>query len=57
MIYQLIGFIFLLSGFSHLFDFTKPWEIKIAYFLQVSFKNRRSGFSEGHPLQLLSCSY
>ena len=40
MIYQLIGFIFLLSGFSHLFDFTKSWEIKIAYLLQVSFKNK-----------------
>ena len=40
MIDQLIGFIFLLSGFSHLFDFTKSWEIKIAYLLQVSFKNK-----------------
>jgi len=40
MIYQLIGFIFLLSGFSHLFDFTEPWEIKIAFLLQDSFKNK-----------------
>jgi membrane-associated phospholipid phosphatase len=40
MIYQLIGFIFLLSGFSHLFNLKEPWEIKIAHLLQGSFKNK-----------------
>ncbi len=40
MIYQLIGFIFFLSGFSHLFNFADPWEIKIAHLLQSSFKNK-----------------
>jgi len=40
MLYQLIGFFFLLSGFSHLFKLTEPWEIKIAHLFQGSFKNK-----------------
>jgi membrane-associated phospholipid phosphatase len=40
MIYQLIGFILLLSGFSHFFKLTEPWEIKIAHLLQVSFEKK-----------------
>jgi len=40
VIYQLIGVIFLLSGFSHLFKLTEPWEIKIARLVQGSFENK-----------------
>ncbi len=40
MIYQLIGSIFLLAGFSHLFKLTEPGERKIAHLLQGSFNNK-----------------